>query len=762
MHGDHRADVRARDAVTVVDMAALWPDPLASGLQRATPLGRTGGADSLRPHRPLTPLPGEISSLTDARHHPPARHPRRRSRRRARRPRRPAPALRPRAAARRARRGRLGRPDRRRPVARRTPAAGDGRATGLRVEPAPRARAGPRAPHPVRPPRQRRPGLRRAVRRRGRRRVALRAVAARSRTRPTRTPRRTPSSGRLRCGAEPRWPSSRSSRGPRRRPRGSRSCAWSPASGWSTRRSAPDERPRPSSPPRRWSATSRCARRVGACSRWASTSADGRATRWPRCAGPAGRSRHELGVDPGPRLAALERDVLAQTVAPIAPAGSRHSRRGAGAAAPPRASPAPTAASSGASANSPRSARPRTMRVQGNPRSRSSPARPVAGSRRCSDGSATSCSPTAGGSASAAAPRTRADRPRARGPRRCGTSPASVTRARSPRRSSRCWAIACSALRRLGRARTALPPAPRGARLARYARRPPARRVPRRRAPRRRRDAHAAVEPARPGPAEPGAVRARVPSRDRHRESGRTARHSRAVLADAAAAAGSGRRRGRRAGRDGDRCAARPGGGVRARRAHRRQPVLPEGERAAASLRGRAGGDVPGARGCRRCPTPPARAAAGGVGVGPAPGRGDRAHGGRLAARPCCRGRRGGRAGRARDRPGERPAARARRGYRPLLAPARARDALLRHLAAAPGALARAGRGRRRRAVPERSDRARAPLGELGHRRDRSRGDPPMHRGSRTRPRPVRLRHRGRPLLRGATLHGPAPGARPG
>ena len=627
VHGDHRADVRARYGGDGGGHGSTVAGPACERL--AARYGAPGerGADSLRPHRPLAPRPDEISSLTDARHHPPARHPRRRGRRRARRSRRPTPALRARAAARRARRGRLGRPDRRGPVARRTPAAGDGRPAGVRVEPAPRARAGPRAAHPVRPPRQRRPGLRRAVRRRGRRRVALRAVAARSPL--------DADGPHAEADAVERalalW-------------RGAALAEFA-VEPWAAPEAARLEELRLVARERLVDAQIRAGRAPEAVVAAEALVRDVplREEGWRLLAlgqylgGRQGdalatlrRARRtlsdELGVDPGPatRCARARR----------ARADRRTDRRPAARA--PRAAPAappvpdlapPPAGSSGASANSPHCAPPRTMRVRAQPAIAL-----VAGE--------------AGGGKSALLGRFR-DELLAGGWR--------ISVGRCPEDEggppARAWS---EALRDLARERDPGPFAETlepllGDRLLRPSD-DSAGLVQRFRLHRAVHDWLATLDD-RP---------LVVFLDDVHRADG----ESRTLLSSLLdqglpnrvlfvlafrpeTGTGTGldellatlarysptrlrlqrsrRRRGRCTGRVGDRCAARPGRRVRARRAHRRQPVLPEGERAAAALRGRAGRDVAGARGRRGRPAPTARAAAGGIGVGAAPGRGDRA-----------------------------------------------------------------------------------------------------------------------------------------
>ncbi len=369
----------------------------------------------------------------------------------------------------------------------------------------------------------------------------------------------------------------------------------------------------------------------------------------------------ELGVDPGPRLAELERDVLAQTVdvSPVVEAAPP-----VAAATAPADLPAPAAAPVGgfvgrarelaalhaaAAAARARHAGDRARR-RGGRRREVRAARPAArrpAGRRLADqhrplprGRGRAARPGLG----RGAPRPgRRARPR---PVRPGARPAAGRRAGARGRGRR--------------ARAALPAAPRRPRLDLEPRRPAARGVPRRRPPRRCRDPDAARRPARPGAREPRAVRARLPARD-ERGPRRAAGESGAVLPRPGAAGRAGRGRGRVADRDRDRLGAGRRGGPCARRAHRRQPVLPQGERATAGQRGRAGRDLARARGRGRRPAPPPGPAARRVGVGAAAGFGHRPQRGRRTARPRRRGGRGRGARCARDRVDQRAAARARR-----------------------------------------------------------------------------------------------------
>ncbi len=110
------------------------------------------------------------------------------------------------------------------------------------------------------------------------------------------------------------------------------------------------------------------------------------------------------------------------------------------------------------------------------------------------------------------------------------------------------------------------------------------------------------------------------------------------------------------------RGAAGRGDAGRDHRPHRRKPVLPGRERAAAGQRGHLGGDLPGTRRRPGRAAPAACPAARGVGVGAATGRGDRPGRGRGRVGAGRRGRRGDRdrrargrrAGRAADRTGAR------------------------------------------------------------------------------------------------------------
>nr|WP_284291627.1 helix-turn-helix domain-containing protein [Angustibacter aerolatus] len=80
--------------------------------------------------------------------------------------------------------------------------------------------------------------------------------------------------------------------------------------GWPVRGSTSAQRPRPYPTSTHTSASTPGARRAGRCSPSRCTGATGRATRSRCCGAPGHGSPTSLGVEPGPRLATLETDVL--------------------------------------------------------------------------------------------------------------------------------------------------------------------------------------------------------------------------------------------------------------------------------------------------------------------------------------------------------------------------------------------------------------------------------------------------------------------